>query len=140
MDSQLIAWALAAAQTLAFIAAAPLLAGNDLRSMTEETRSILMNREIIAIDQDPTASHVKKISQQGPLVVAARPLLRQNWTVGLFNRSDAVAKMTVAWKQLGWSGKQQVRDLWAHKDLGSFADQFTADVPPHGVVLITVSH
>ncbi len=120
--------------------AAPLLAGNDLRAMTEETRSILMNREVIAIDQDPTARPVKKISEQGPLVVAARPLLHQKWAVGLFNRSDTVAKMIVAWDQLGWSGKQQVRDLWEHKDLGSFADQFTADVPPHGVVLITVSH
>jgi alpha-galactosidase len=119
--------------------AAPLLAGNDLRGMTEETRSILMNREVIAIDQDPTARPVKKISEQGSLVVAARPLLHHNWAVGLFNRRDTVAKMTVVWEQLGWSGKQQVRDLWAHKDLGSFADQFTADVPSHGVVLITVS-
>ena len=120
--------------------AAPLLAGNDLRSMTEDTRSILMNREVIAIDQDPTASPVKKISEQGPLVVVARPLLHHNWAVGLFNRGDTVTKMTVVWEQLGWSGKQQVRDLWAHKDLGSFADQFTTEVPSHGVVLITVSH
>ena len=120
--------------------AAPLLAGNDLRTMTEETKSILMNKEVISIDQDPTASPVKKISEQGPLVVAARPLLHQIWAVGLFNRSDAMAKITVGWKQLGSRGKEQVRDLWEHKDLGSFADQFTAEVPSHGVVLITVSH
>ena len=120
--------------------AAPLLAGNDLRAMTEETRSILMNREVIAIDQDPTAQPVKKISEQDPLVVAARPLRHHDWAVGLFNRSGTVTKMTVTWEQLGQSGKQQVRDLWAHKDLGSFADQFTAEVPSHGVVLITVSH
>jgi alpha-galactosidase len=120
--------------------AAPLLAGNDLRTMTDETKSILMNTEVIAIDQDPNASPVKKISEQGPLVVAARPLLHQNWAVGLFNRGDAAAKVTVTWKQLGWHGKLQVRDLWAHKDLGRIADQYTADVPSHGVALITVSH
>jgi hypothetical protein len=46
-----------------------------------------MNTEVIAIDQDPEASPVKKISEQGPLVVAARPLAKhQNWAVGLFNR------------------------------------------------------
>ena len=110
------------------------------RAMTEETRSILTNREVIAIDQDPAARPVKKISEQGPLVVTARPLLEHSWAIGLFNRSDTVAKMTVLWEQLGLSGKLQVRDLWAHKDLGSFDDQFSAEVPSHGVVLIAVSH
>ena len=120
--------------------AAPLLAGNDLRSMSEETKSILMNTEVIAIDQDADAQPVKKISEQGPLTVAARPLMHQTWAVGLFNRGEETAKMSVTWKDLGLHGKLQVRDLWAHKELGRVADQFSADVPPHGVVLITVKH
>ena len=120
--------------------AAPLLAGNDLRSMSEETKSILMNAEVIAIDQDPTARPVKKISEQGPLVVAARLLMHQDFAVGLFNRGDSAAKVSVTWKELGMHGKLQVRDLWAHKDLGRIADQFSAQVPAHGVVLITVGH
>ena len=119
--------------------AAPLLAGDDLRTMSDETKSILMNAEVIAIDQDPDAQPVKKISEQGPLVIAARPLLHHDLAVGLFNRGDAPARMTVTWKQLGWRGKPQVRDLWAHKDLGRLADQFSAEVPRHGVVLITVA-
>jgi len=119
--------------------AAPLLAGNDLRTMSDETKSILMNAEVIAIDQDPDAQPVKKISEQGSLVIAARPLLHHDLAVGLFNRGDAPAQMTVTWKQLGFRGKLQVRDLWAHKDLGRFADQFSAKVPRHGVVLITVA-
>jgi alpha-galactosidase len=119
--------------------AAPLLAGNDLRTMTDETKSILMNTEVIAIDQDPDARPVKKISEQGSLVVAARPLLHQDWAVGLFNRGGAAAKVTVTWKEMGLRGKLQVRDLWAHKDLGRVADQFSAEVPSHGVVLIRVA-
>jgi alpha-galactosidase len=99
-----------------------------------------MNTEVIAIDQDPDAKPVKKISEQGPLVVAARPLLHQTWAVGLFNRGDAAAKMSVSWKGLGLHGKLQVRDLWAHKDLGKVADQFSVEVPSHGVVLIAVKH
>jgi alpha-galactosidase len=118
--------------------AAPLLAGNDLRSMSEETKSILMNAEVIAIDQDPDAQPVKKISEQGPLVVAARRLMHQTWAVGLFNRGEAAAKLSVTWKELGLHGKLQVRDLWAHKDLGKVADQFSTEVPSHGVVLITI--
>ncbi|MGO8815369.1 MAG: glycoside hydrolase family 27 protein [Terriglobia bacterium] len=118
--------------------AAPLLAGNDLRTMSDETKSILMNKEVIAIDQDPEAHPVKKISEQGALVVAVRPLKGKTWAVGLFNRGDAPAKMSVAWSDLGLHGKLNVRDLWAHKDVGKVADQFSADVPSHGVVLTTV--
>ncbi|MGO8791150.1 MAG: glycoside hydrolase family 27 protein [Terriglobia bacterium] len=118
--------------------AAPLLAGNDLRTMTDETKSILMNKEVIGIDQDPEAKPVKKISEQGARVIAARPLRDEAWAVGLFNRGDAAAKMSVAWSDLGLHGELSVRDLWAHKDLGEVADQFSADVPAHGVVLITV--
>ena len=99
-----------------------------------------MNAEVIAIDQDPTARPVKKISEQGPLVVAARLLMHQDFAVGLFNRGDSAAKVSVTWKELGMHGKLQVRDLWAHKDLGRIADQFSAQVPAHGVVLITVGH
>jgi alpha-galactosidase len=118
--------------------AAPLIASNDLRSMSEETKSILMNTEVIAIDQDPEAKPVRKISEQGKLVVAARPLRNRAWAVGLFNRGDARTKMSVPWSDLGLHGNLRVRDLWAHKDLGKVADQFLAKVPAHGVVLITV--
>jgi alpha-galactosidase len=122
------------------LVAAPLLAGNDLRSMSDETKSVLMNTEVIAINQDPAAKPFKKISEQGSQVIVARELKDKSWAVGLFNRADAPAKMTVAWADLGLHGKLKVRDLWAHKDLGKVADQFSADVPTHGVVLITVKH
>jgi alpha-galactosidase len=118
--------------------ASPLLAGNDLRSMSDETKSILMNKEVIAVDQDSEAKPVKKISAQGQFVIAARPLKNKTWAVGLFNLGDAAAKMSVAWPDLGLHGALKVRDLWAHKDLGKVTDQFSAEVPAHGVVLITV--
>jgi len=118
--------------------AAPLLAGNDLRTMSDETKSILMNREVIAIDQDPGAKPVKKISEQGTALVAARPLEDSTVAVGLFNRGASATTITVRWDDLGLRGKLRVRDLWAHKDLGEVADQFSVSVPSHGVALITV--
>jgi hypothetical protein len=33
---------------------------------------------------------------------------------------------------------QTVRNLWRQKDIGAFANRFEADVPPHGVLLISV--
>jgi len=120
--------------------AAPLLAGNDLRTMSAETRTILMNREVLAIDQDPDANPVKKILEQGSTVIAARPLSDNSVAVGVFNRGEAAATIAVRWADLGFEGSPAVRDLWAHKDLGRIADQFSASVPSHGVVLIKVKH
>jgi len=118
--------------------AAPLLAGNDLRAMGEETKAILMNREVIAIDQDRAAKPVKKILEQGTTTIAARTLQDHSLAVGLFNRGDAPAAITIHWTDLELHGALAVRDLWAHKDLGAIPEQYTATVPSHGVVLITV--
>src|SRR5947199_6487449 len=54
--------------------AAPLIAGNDLRSMTDETKSILMNAEVIAIDQDPEYQPVTSVSSKHKIEVLMRPL------------------------------------------------------------------
>ena len=48
--------------------------------------------------------------------------------------------MSVAWSDLGLHGNLEVRDLWAHKNLGKISDQFSAVVAAHGVALITVKH
>ena len=58
--------------------------------------------------------------------------------VGLFNRGYGAANVTVNWSVLGLAGKQKVRDLWRQQDLGQFGDNFTTEVPRHGVVLIRV--
>jgi len=120
--------------------AAPLLAGNDIRKMTEETKSILMNREVIAIDQDPAGKPVKRISQEGTKEVLARPLHDNSIAVGLFNRGDQPAEISVKWEMDDLGGKKlRVRDLWKHQDVEASGDQYSATVPKHGVVLLKVS-
>jgi alpha-galactosidase len=123
--------------------AAPLIAGNDLRSMSQSTIDILTAPEVIAVDQDP-------LGDQGVLVgniegtknpeVWSKILSGKNVrAVALLNRSDGTADIAVQWADLGLpSGAAAVRDLWQRRDLGSFAGGFTATVPSHGVVLIKV--
>jgi alpha-galactosidase len=41
-------------------------------------------------------------------------------------------------KDLGFSGSVHVRELWFHKDLGTFNGEYTAQVPRHGAVLVRV--
>ncbi len=120
--------------------AAPLLAGNDLRKMTPETKSILMNREVIAIDQDPAVNPVKQVSQDGKAVVLARLLKDNSWAVGLFNRGDRPASVVLKWEALGFGGKPlQVRDLWRRQPVETSGSGYSAKVPAHGVVLLRVT-
>jgi alpha-galactosidase len=59
--------------------------------------------------------------------------------VGLFNRGSSEAKVTVKWTDLGISGSRKVRDLWRQQDIGKVANEFSAPVPRHGVVLVKIS-
>ena len=121
--------------------AAPLIAGNDLRSMNDETVSILENKEIITIDQDPAGHPVKQISApDATAVVLARPLADGSMAVGLFNRGDAAQEVDVQWSAIGLSGKKLTgRDLWKHEGVDVSGDKFSASVPPRGVVMLKVT-
>ena len=118
--------------------AAPLLAGNDLSKMTPETLNILTNREVVAVDQDAKGMQGRRIAQEGPLEVWAKPLADGSSAVGLFNRSESTSPITVNFKDLGLHAEATVRDLWQQKDLGSFANSYTQDVPRHGAALIRI--
>jgi alpha-galactosidase len=120
--------------------AAPLIAGNDLSKMDPYVLSILTNKEVIAVDQDPKGIQGHRVTQEGPLEVWAKPLADGSMAVGLFNRGGgSTDPVTVKFGDLGFSGAVTLRDLWNHKDLGSFRDQYTSQVPRHGVVLLKVT-
>jgi alpha-galactosidase len=118
------------------ILAAPLIAGNDLTKMTPYTQEMLTNREVIAVDQDPLGKQGFPVVQEGPFEVWQKPMADGSVVVGLFNRSKEADKMTVYFSHLGISGEGTARDLWLKKDLGSFQEKYSVNVPAHGVVLV----
>jgi alpha-galactosidase len=118
--------------------AAPLLAGNDLSKMTPDTLDILTNKEVIAVDQDAKGVQGRRVAQEGPLEVWAKPLADGSIAVGLFNRGESGNPVTVSFKDIGMQGSAKVRDLWTHKDLGPFNGSYTAEIPHHGAVLINI--
>jgi alpha-galactosidase len=120
------------------ILAAPLLAGNDLSTMTPETISLLTNRELLAIDQDRAGKQGDRFWAEGPTEIWVRPLADGSKAVALFNRHHAPMDIRVDFQQLGFSGPVHLRDVWQAKDLPSAAD-FQASVLAHGVVLLRVS-
>lgn len=118
--------------------AAPLLAGNDLSKMSPETLAILTNKEVISVDQDIKGLQGRRVAQEGPLEVWAKPLAGGAVAVGLFNRGESANPITVNLKDLGVRKSVHIRDLWQHKDLGSFDDSYTVEVPRHGAVLVRI--
>jgi len=120
------------------VMAAPLIAGNDLRSMSDATRAILTNHEVIAVDQDSLGAQGILVSE-GPadLQVWAKALHDGSRAIVLFNRSDSSAKITASFHRAGLYGDSaMVHDLWSHRDLGTFGGSFATTVAPHGVVMI----
>jgi alpha-galactosidase len=122
------------------ILAAPLIAGNDLRDMTPEIHDILTNKEVISIDQDPLGREGRRVHKDGDLEIWAKELAGGNRAAILFNRSATERQITLSWEDLDYPShlSATVRDLWQHKDLGKFTGKFSATVPSHGVVMVTV--
>ncbi|HEV8613187.1 MAG TPA: glycoside hydrolase family 27 protein, partial [Gemmatimonadales bacterium] len=122
------------------IMAAPLMAGNDLRSMSAATRAILTNPEVIAVDQDSLGVQGTLVSERTPeLQVWMKPLAGGARAVVLLNRSSLQTVISTGWWRLGLSGPASVRDLWGHADLGRYLDRFSATVPAHGVVMVRIT-
>ncbi|MCV7357562.1 glycoside hydrolase family 27 protein [Mycolicibacterium fluoranthenivorans] len=118
--------------------AAPLLAGNDIRSMSPRTAAILTNREVIAVDQDPLVVQGHPLA--GDPRVLVKPLSGGAVAVGLFNQSGDTVTLHASLSAIGLADGtcHTVRDLWRHNDATTDGD-LSASVPRHGVALLRVS-
>jgi alpha-galactosidase len=123
------------------IMAAPIILGNDLRSIPNDILEILTNEEVLAVNQDPGGMQGTRVVDGGNLEVWMKPLCNREGpekAVALFNRGGSTARITANFKDIGVAGTATVRDLWTHQDLGEFQGSYSADVPSHGVVVLKV--
>jgi alpha-galactosidase len=126
------------------VLAAPLMAGNDVRHMSEEIRAVLTDKEAIAIDQDPAG-------KQGFRVLAApaqnievwmRELGNGDFAAVVLNTSNDTAEVTVDWGYFGWvlKGKNyDLRDIWAKKSAGDTGKPFVARLASHDVAFLRLT-
>lgn len=121
--------------------AAPLIAGNDVAAMSDATRAILLNRAVIAVDQDPLGAQGHRIWRSGAQEVWVKPMADGGRTLLLWNRGDAPARIAADWPSLGLPTTVRLRgrDLWAHTDLGRLSGRYAAEVAPHGVVMVRLA-
>jgi alpha-galactosidase len=107
--------------------------------MSPETGELLMNKEVIAIDQDSLGKQCDRISAHGPFEIWKRQLASQEIAVALFNRGESDYPMTLSLKDLGLPADMHVRDVWRHTDLPTVQGSYTAVVRRHGVILMRLS-
>src|SRR3984893_3306356 len=122
------------------ILAAPMIAGNDIRSMSPEIAEILTDKEVIAVDQDQQGLQGRRVKREGNLEVWAKQLAAGSRAGALLNRGATEAKISVSWSDIGYPDylPASVRDLWAMKDLGKSTGSFSASVASHGVVMVKI--
>jgi alpha-galactosidase len=120
--------------------AAPLIAGNDIANMSEATRAILLNGEVIAVDQDPLGVQGHRIAKEGTSEIWLKPLTGGRQALLLFNRAETPATIAAGWALLGRpaDAKLKVRDVWAHRDLKRAKGSYSALVPAHGVQMVVI--
>jgi alpha-galactosidase len=111
------------------IFAAPLLAGTDVRNL-----SILLNKEVIAVDQDPMGAQGHRADRTGGIEYFARPLNDGDMALVVVNRADTITSLTLPWSDMHIAQGTKIRDLWKHQDFAAKSDQsFT--IPPHGSLM-----
>ncbi len=120
--------------------AAPLMAGNDVRIMSDEVRDILTNKEVIAIDQDPLGKQGYQFMKQPGKEIWVKELSDGNWAVCFLNSGDNTMQIRVNWQHLWFlKGSFEIRDLWQKKDIGKTNKEFIADIQPHDVIMFKLS-
>jgi alpha-galactosidase len=127
---------------------APLIAGNDIRSMSKETKEILMNKDVITVNQDELGIQALKHSTKDSVETWIKPLKNGKWAICWLNRSKISKKIDFNWKQnilkddfskrdLNANIKTyQLKNLWSKKMLGTTEQPLKAEIPSHGSLMV----
>ena len=131
--------------------AAPLLAGNDLRSMSTATKAVLTNREVVAVDQDPLGMQGWRFLNDAGLEIWFRPLADGDWATCFLNRTAATRAVRFDWRSETVRDDHskraaefdrityRIKNLWTGSDLGTTEKALAAEVPPHDVLMVRLA-
>jgi len=131
--------------------AAPLIAGNDLRKMSDQTKSILTNKDVIAVDQDPLGVEGFRYYLFDGLDIWVKPLSGNNLAVCFLNRSSRQQNIDYDWKEhlitddvsnikIDFNDiTYSLHDLWTKKDAGTTTKVFKQTIAPHEVIMLKLT-
>ena len=146
------------------IARSPLIMGGNMPKNDDFTLSLLTNDEVLAVNQNSTNNR-QLFNTNSTVAWIADVLGSKDKYVALFNASPEPAargrrggqvansttnapavdtsasqsrSVSVTLADLGFSGSVKVRDLWTHKDLGTFTGALAPEINSHGAGLYRV--
>jgi alpha-galactosidase len=123
--------------TLWSIFRSPLIFGGDLPSNDAATTALITNEEVIEVNQHSHGGH-QALDRWNIRAWVADGAKAGEHYVAVFNLEDSGEKVDLRWSDVGLPAKAvTLRDLWAHKDLGS-ADGIQIQLPAHGSALYRV--
>jgi alpha-galactosidase len=128
--------------TLWAMLAAPLLSGNNLTVMTPDVAAVLMNKQVIAIDQDPAGHQAERVYAEGPIQFWSRQLADGSIALAIFNSGDdpnTLRNIPLPLKQLGFKTSPHAWDVWADKSLGRIDADYKLSLPRHSTVLLKLT-
>jgi alpha-galactosidase len=130
--------------------AAPLASGNDLRKMSAQTKGILTNKEMIAVDQDSLGISAFKMVFPDSLEVWVKPLKSNEFVLCFLNRTSSSRKINLNWKDLNITDPQSgldihfdrqifiFRDLWQKGISGKTVKSFVREIASHDVIVLKI--
>jgi alpha-galactosidase len=131
--------------------AAPLIAGNDIRKMTADTKAILTNKDVIAVDQDALGVQGWRYASKDSVETWFKPLNGGDWAVCFVNRSAQPQKINFDWKNENVNDTLSSRQLnagtttykiinvWTKENASTTAKAFVTTVPSHDVVMLRLT-
>ena len=94
-----------------------------------------MNKEVIAIDQDPLGKQGALAFKRDDVDYWKRTLSGNGVAIAAVNRANGPVSVKIPWKDLGIEGNAAFKDVWANRQVNAGSDaSFT--IPAHGVVLL----
>ncbi len=131
--------------------AAPLILGNDIRSMNKETAEILMNKDVIAIDQDKLGVEALKFSSENGLEFWFKPLENGDWAFCILNRNKTPENYIIDWQKFNLKDDisqrsinfntiiYNLRNLWTKKSEGNTRGKKKIVIEGHDILIWRLS-
>lgn len=131
--------------------AAPLIAGNDIRNISEDVKEVLMNKDVIDIDQDVLGVQGFKYSSNDSVNVWFKPLANEDWAMCILNRSVVSKNISFDWQKENVSDNlsgratnfntitYELKNLWGKENLGTTKKTLIAEIPGHDVLMLRLT-
>lgn len=120
---------------------APLMIGCDVRNMSDNTKKILLNKEIIAIDQDPLGKQAIRMYRRDGLEAWKKPLSGDRYAIALFNRGESASNISVVGADLEIEEANQynVRGLYEEESSAKPFQKLTTKLGVHETKVFILS-